>query len=112
MSAIETAVRVIISLLVRGEYQAIERVTHRRRLSAQQLERAVTDYRRTVVEPAAGWWDEVTVTPIDAGDRAAFHVAAPLWTAEEGRSDLTLELKLVGSGQDTYESEVLDLHVP
>lgn len=111
MNAIETAVRVIIDLLVRSEYAVVERVTRGRRLSAEQLGRAVIEYGRTLVRPGAGWWDEVTVTPIDAGDKGAFHVAAPLWTIEEGRSDLTLELRLVESSRDIYESEVLDLHV-
>ena len=112
MSAIETAVRVLIGLLIRGDYATIERVTRGRLVTAEQLQQAVLEYGRTLVEPGADWWNQVTVTPIDAGDRAAFHVAAPLWTVEEGRSDLTLELRLAESAPGVYESEVLDFHVP
>jgi hypothetical protein len=39
------------------------------------------------------------------------HVAAPLWTAEEGRSDLTLELRLIEFAPEAYEVEIEDLHV-
>lgn len=111
MSALETATRIIVSLLARADYLAIERITRSRRFNAGQLQAAVDEYGRTLVEPSTGWWEEVTVTPIDAGDRASFHIAAPLWTAEEGRSDLTLELRLVESDAEIYESEVLNLHV-
>jgi len=111
VNAIETAVRIILGLLARGDYTTIEQVTRGRRFSAKQIERAVIEYGRRLVEPPVTWWEEVTVTPVDAGDEAAFHVAAPVWTLEEGRSDLTLELRLTKSGRDVYESEVLNLHV-
>jgi hypothetical protein len=111
VSAIETAVRVIVDLLVRGQYETVERMTRARRLGADQLAAAISSYGRQLVEPGPSWWDSVTITPIDAADRPEFHVAAPLWTVEEGRSDLTLELRLVEAASQVYESEVLDLHV-
>jgi len=46
-----------------------------------------------------------------ANDRPTFHVDAPLWTKEEGRSDLTLSLQLTETPQHIYEIEVLDLRV-
>jgi hypothetical protein len=111
MNEIEAAIRVIIDLLVRGECATIERLTRGRRLSGRQLEAAVAEYGRHLVPVGEGWWETVTVTPIDVGDHGAFHVAAPLWTREEGRSDLTLEVRLDEFAPRAYESEVLDLHV-
>ena len=111
MSALETAVRVIIDLLVRGQFDTVERVTGGRRLSAERLAEIIASYGRTLVASGDDWWDTVEVTPIDAGDRGAFHVAAPLWTEEEGRSDLTVELRLIESATQVYEAEVLDIHV-
>jgi hypothetical protein len=111
VSAIETATRVVVDLLVRSQFETVEKLTRSRRLTAHQLQAAVDDYGRTLTAPGKGWWNLVEVTPIDAGDAAAFHVAAPLWTAEEGRSDLTLELRLQESETQVYETEVLDLHV-
>jgi hypothetical protein len=111
MSAIETAIRVIVDLLTRGQFDAVERITRGRRLSAERLAAAITSYGRTLVSPGESWWASVEVTPIDAGDRASFHIAAPLWTTEEGLSDLTVELRLVESAPQVYETEVLDIHV-
>jgi hypothetical protein len=95
--------------LVRGEFEALEALDQRDRLSADGLKQALSDYGRTLVEPDADWWGSAEVTPIQAGE---FHVAAPLWTEEEGRSDLTLELRLVETGPgDVYQSYVEDVHV-
>jgi hypothetical protein len=111
MTAIESAVRVIVDLLVRGQYMTAEKVTRSRRLTANEMASAIAQYGRTLVAPAEGWWPTVEITPIDAGERPAFHVAAPLWTREEGRSDLTLELHLEEYSPNVYETEVLDIHV-
>jgi hypothetical protein len=111
MSAIEVAVRVVVDLLVRGQYTTIEKLTRCRRLTGAQIESAITGYGRTLVAPAKDWWSTVEITPIDAGEQPAFHVAAPLWTREEGRSDLTLELRLTESPAHVYDTEVLDIRV-
>jgi hypothetical protein len=110
-TALETAVRFIVDLLVRGEYETVERLTRRRRLGAYELRSAISTYGRTLVPPGPGWWDAVRVTPIEQSPSKSFHVAAPLWTQEEGRSDLTVELRLTESGRELYDAEVLDLHV-
>lgn len=111
MTALETAVRTIVDLLVRGEYGTVERISRGRRLSAAELERAVTEYGRRLCAPESEWWDSVELTPITAAAEPAFHVAAPLWTVEEGRSDLTLELRLIEIAEEVYDTEVEDLHV-
>lgn len=111
MNAIEAAVRVVIDLLVRREYSTIERLSRSRRLTSAELESAVADYGRTVAPPGDGWWDHVEVTPVKGGGERSFHVAAPLWTREEGRSDLTLELRLTEIAPEAYETVVEDLHV-
>lgn len=41
-----------------------------------------------------------------------FHVVVPLWSEEEGRSDLALELRLIESLPDALSVEITDLHVP
>ena len=110
MTPLETAVRVIVDLLVRGDYATIEAVTQGKRLDAEQLARAVDEYGRMLVPPTDAWWSSVQITPLSE-PASAFHVAAPLWTAEEGRSDLTLELRLQESIPGVFDTEVLDLHV-
>jgi len=96
--------------LVRGDYAAVEQRSGGERLSADELERAISDYERTLESPDEGCWDTVDVDPIGDGEDE-FAVAAPLWTREEGRSDLTLELTRTKTESGTYYVEVDDLHV-
>ena len=110
MTPIEVAVRVGIDLLVRGEYETIERMTAGARISASEIGEAVSEYGRTLVPPDPEWWPLVEITPV-AGERAKFHVVAPLWTLEEGRSDLTLELWLTEFAPELYRATLLDIHV-
>jgi hypothetical protein len=110
VTALETAVRVVIDLLVRQEYATVEAVTRGKRLNAEELARAVDEYGRTLVPPSDDWWSTVEITPLSES-ASAFHVAAPLWSAEEGRSDLTLELRLEESIAGIFDTEVLNLHV-
>jgi hypothetical protein len=111
LTAIEAAVRIVVDLLVRRQYETIQKLTCGRRLSAKELRSAVEDYGRELVPPAEGWWQTVDVTPVRDVERPEFHIAAPLWTREEGRSDLTLELRLLEARGGSYETQVLDLHV-
>jgi hypothetical protein len=111
VTPLETAIRVVIDLLIRGEYGVIEKMTQGRRLSAAELEDAVTSYGRRLVGPPDGWLNLVDVVPIDEGELSSFFAAVPLWTEEEGRSDLTVELRLTEIAQQVYDTEVLDLHV-
>lgn len=111
MNAIETVVRVIVDLLVHKQYVTIEKLTRGRRLTAGQISTAIAAYGRRIMAPADDWWSTVEVTPINIGERPAFHVAAPLWTCEEGRSDLTLELRLSESPMHVYSTELLDIRV-
>ena len=111
MSPLETAIAIVVDLLVRHEFDVIERLTRGQRLTADAIKVAIDRYGGTVVAPPAGWITAVDVVPIDEGEKAAFHAAVPVWTKEEGRSDLTLELLLTEFAPGLYETEVLDLHV-
>jgi hypothetical protein len=103
-------VRTIVDLLVRGEYETVERITRGERLTATDMAEAVAGYGRTLTTPGLEWWSLVVVTPIRPPGRR-LHVAAPLWTREEGRSDLTLELELTEFAPEAYETAVENIHV-
>ena len=108
MSAIEVAARIVVALLVGGKYDVVEAMTRGRRLSSQALRTAVEDYGRTLVDvPEEAW--SVDVAPMD--EEGTFHLIVDLWTREEGRSDLSLELAVTDRYNGAYEVEVLDLHV-
>ena len=80
-------------------------------MSVGEIDRAISEYGRTLVPPdPVGWWPLVEITPVTA-ERAKLHVAAPLWTVEEGRSDLTLELWLNEFAPQLYRPTLLGIHV-
>jgi hypothetical protein len=111
VTALETAARIAVDLLVREDFDTLIRMDQGGRVSAAALERTIADYGRTLVSPPHEWWSTVTITPVHRDGTPTLHAAVPLWTTEEGRSDLTLELEMTEIAPETYETALLDLHV-
>lgn len=108
-----TLVSTVVNLIVRGEYETAEALTRSRRLSAGELEDAVQRYGRHLVSPPQDTWNKLHVIPVKRRWRKKreYTVVVPMWTQEEGASDLTLELRVKEASQGLYDAEVLDLHV-
>ncbi len=111
MNALQTAVSVVVNLLVGGDFETIEKMTRGRRLSASELEAAVSGYGRTLVGLPPEALDELDVVEIESSNPAVYSVTTDLYTEAEGRSDLSLELRLTDVHDGTYETEVVDLRV-
>ncbi|HEX6533454.1 MAG TPA: hypothetical protein VF041_02585 [Gemmatimonadaceae bacterium] len=105
----EPEVREIVALLARGAYDAIERRSAGIRLSAAELEEAVARYGRRLTVPPADAEPPLDVVPHDDG--GGWSVDVPLWTVEEGRSDLTLQLTVRRGEKGDHRIEIDDLHV-
>jgi hypothetical protein len=86
------AVRVVVALLVRGEYEELETLTEGRRLSASGMAAALSGH--DLISPPEEAFGEIEVTGAEqvSATGRAFHVAFLLWTAREGRSALRLRL--------------------
>ncbi len=78
-------------------------------VGAEGLRRSITDYRRTLVSLPDEAFDRVEGGRVTARPRE-WWIVVPIWTAEEGRSDLSLELVALPI-QDGHRLEVTDLHV-
>ena len=105
------AVRRVVDALVRGDYEELERMSGGVRLSAEEMAGAVRAYGRTLVALPDEGFDNLDVVELEDARPRAWSVHVDLWTAEEGRSDLTLELTLRERGGDDYEVEIDDIHV-
>jgi len=105
-----TAVRTIVGLLVDGSYDVIEAMTRSRRLSSEDLRGAVEGFGRTLAPIPTDALEHLDVVQIEGADHPTLHVVVDLWT-EEGKSDLSLELRLTDLYGGAYDIEVLDLHV-
>jgi hypothetical protein len=100
----------IIDPLIRGDYAAVETLTAGRTLSANEIEHAIAEYGRRVVPPPPNSAPR-SVVETEASNPVRWSVYVDLWTVEEGRSDLTLELTLTESSRDTYDVQIDNIHV-
>ena len=99
----------LVNDLVRGNYASIEVDGRIGRLTREELERAITEYGRTLIPLPSNALEMADAFPVlDAPEHIAVDI--PLWTEEEGRSDLTLSLTIIESHGVTSVS-IDDLHV-
>ena len=103
-------VRRIVELLVARDYEQIVKITNARRLNAKSLEGAIRGYGRDLIMPPAQAFDRLDVVRVKNATPPRWSVRLNLWTLEEGRSNLSLELTVVQWGDD-YGIEVDDIHV-
>jgi hypothetical protein len=109
--AIVTAVAIAVGLLVKGELEALMRIDCAHRMTAEDLQRRITEFGATLVMPPDSFWSTLDIVTTNAVP-PAYDVSVRMWTAEEGESDLTLELGLREVvGLHVYDTAVLDLHI-
>lgn len=96
--SIKEAILLFVNALADCEYDNAVRLCDRSRLTASDLGNVVSDYGRTVVRPPQNFYKYVDCIAIEGRPEPAWSARVPLWTLEEGRSDLTLELTIVETG--------------
>ncbi len=97
--------------LAAREYQLIEMLSGGARLSAKQLEIAVREYGRTIVSMPDDAVSLINYIAIRNSNPPTWSVRAPVFTFEEGCSDLTLELTLTESESGQIRVQCDGLHV-
>ncbi len=102
-------VRRLIEDLAAGRYADIAADGRAGRLTEAELRTAVAAYGRTLV-PLPSDSDRFVDIYEQKFHPDAVALDVPLWTLEEGRSDLTLSLTATKQGE-TYTVAVDDLHV-
>ena len=100
----------LVTLLVAGEYDTIERLTQARRLTAVHLPEAVAAYGRRLKMPPDTVFEHLDVIVVDGVSPQRWAVRCDLWTEEEGCSDLSLELTLIETDNALLTAEVDNLH--
>ena len=110
MEQIRLLVARIIALLVTAEYGQIVELTGGVRMSAEEIGSTISDYSRTLVNPPENAYQLLDVIRVNNTAREQYSVRMPLWTEQEGRSDLTLDL-MVTASDDQPAVELHDIHV-
>jgi hypothetical protein len=106
---LKSQVRRLVEDLVAGRYADIVADGRVGRFSEDELRSAVEEYGRTLVPLPEEGWAQVD-TYAQHANANVFALDVPMWTAEEGRSDLTLSLTAT-QHSETYAVEVDDLRV-
>ena len=112
LELIGTAVRALVDRLERGEYREAVAQCDTSRLTPEELRGIIRGYGRTLTTPPAEAYENLDAVRIKDPSRRAWSVRAPLWTREEGRSDLAIELTVVVDGSGLARVELDDLLVP
>lgn len=86
-----TLLKQIVEWLVAGDFKAVAAETNSTRLSAEQIERAIRTYGRTLTSPPPSSYENLNIVRVTAVSKPTWSVRFDLWTLEEGRSDLSLE---------------------
>lgn len=108
--SLESVIRSLAIRLANGEYGAVIQECSTSRLTADDVRQVIRDYGRTIVEPPPEAYDDLDAVEVQDAKQPTWSVQASLWSKEEGRSDLTLEVTASQSG-DRWEVELDDLHV-
>jgi len=98
----------LIAELVAGRFDEIVADGRAAGHQPDGLREVVREYGRTLVEPPDAVWD---VADVDREDETTVHVDVPMWTREEGRSDLSAIIVLTRLPTGEWAIELDDLHV-
>ncbi len=103
--------RHLLSLFIDSDYHALEKMSQGIRLTAEEMEQAVKEYGATIVMPPSDVLDGLDIIEIDGSYPTAWSLRFDLWTAEEGQSDLSLELTVISNDEDLLKVEIDNIHV-
>jgi hypothetical protein len=111
LTEIEPIVRSLATKIANGKYQEAVADCLASRLSAEDLRKAIDDYGRNFIEPPIDAYRNLDAVEVQISEAPTWSVWAPLWTAEERRSDLEMQLTIqLLDGR--WQVEFDDLHVP
>jgi hypothetical protein len=107
----QAVVRQVVDLLASGDYLTLQTISRGVRLSASDLAHAVREYGAPLLPLPPEADSLVHYVRITNATPAAWSVVVPLFSREEGRSDLSLELTLSADGHGGFTLELDNLHV-
>ncbi|WP_174280182.1 DUF7668 domain-containing protein [Sphingomonas bacterium] len=110
MDEIDELVAQVVDAVADGGGGAVLGLVRRSRPSRADIDHRLADYGRTFVRTPADYRDVIDVVAVDGAPVPTWSVRAPLWTAQEGRSDLTAVLT-VSRVDGKYLADLDDLLV-
>jgi hypothetical protein len=106
---IEGTVRYVYELLLEKKYKELEEFTDSKRLSAYEIRYSIEEYGFQLIQyPNEIKLDVIEVT---GSNPKEWSVVAPIYTDEEGMSDLSIELSVIDNGKKLYRTELDNIRV-
>jgi hypothetical protein len=103
------AIQALVADLAHGKFAEVETDGRAGRLGADVLQHAVREYGRVLLPLPVQGLALIDVVPV-RGNPSELSVDVPMWSVEEGRSDLTLQLEATKVG-GTWQLAIMNLHV-
>jgi hypothetical protein len=101
----------LVALLSAGNFEDALRRAPGSRVNAEQLRKVVYDYGRALVPLPLEGYELIDYVLVLGSNPLQWSVVVPLFTQEEGRSDLSLELSLSEQANGGHSVEIDDIHV-
>lgn len=111
LEARNSVIAQLVAQLAAGNYEELIRFAPQSRVSAQEIEAAVKQYGRRLLPLPLSAYKLIDYLAVHNATPAEWSVVVPLFTEEEGRSDLSLELSMIEITADKYEVQVENIHV-
>ena len=106
---IEQTIKEIYTLLCDKKYEELASLTNHTRLSSDEIKNSILDYGRQLIQyPKNIEFDVIEVTNSNPKE---FSIWAPIYTQEEGLSDLSVELTLIEESDMKYKVKLYNIHV-
>ena len=105
----EEVINNIYILLCNKQYTEIARLTNNTRCPSNEIQKAILEYRCHLVPyPDDVIFDIIEVTKSSPREVSVW---APIYTKEEGLSDLSFELSLIEVSENNFKVEFDNIHV-
>jgi hypothetical protein len=101
----------IVDALAKGEYERVIKMAPTSKVNAAELHAAVKEYGRSVLPLLEHEWNRIEYMEITGSRPQSWFAVVPVFTVEEGLSDLSLELTLTAAESGQYAAEINGLHV-
>lgn len=108
---VQDIVREIIALLVQQQYKELERFVLESKMTAEDIARVIQDYGKPVVPCPEPIEDVIDIVEVTGRSRPTWAVVVPLYTQEEGQSNLSVELTITELEDGTYMVALDNIHV-
>lgn len=109
MKMIEETVRHIYSLLLSQKYNDLVIFTNGIRMTSDEIKESIIEYGYQLIPYPEKI--ELDIVEVDDRNPKEWSVIAPIFTAQEGCSDLSIELSVIDNNKSIYTAQLDNIRV-